>query len=71
MALFRRKAIEIEAIKVAQPMVLQTVRGTIKGDVGDFLLSDVDGSQSFISKEIFYASYDPVDENARLLLIED
>ena len=68
MAKFRKKPVEIDALKISRPMTIETPEGTMKGDPGDWLLIGVDGEQYLCKDELFRQTYEAVDQEAAFML---
>lgn len=71
MARFKHKPIEIDAIKLAQSITINTESGYVEGQPGDFLVTSVDGKQHVVHRDLFLVMYQPMDEDARILMIYD
>lgn len=59
---FRKKPVVIEAIQISRRMTVETLEGTMSGDVGDWLITGVKGEQYFCKPDIFEATYEKVEE---------
>jgi hypothetical protein len=62
---FRKKPVVIEAIRLTQAVEIPTLEGEMVGNVGDWLITGVQGEQYPCKHEIFIATYEPADENAK------
>lgn len=58
----RKRAIIIQAIQIDEEFTVETLEGTMKGKPGDFLMIGVDGERYPCAKEIFFKTYDFVEE---------
>jgi hypothetical protein len=61
MALFRKKPVEVEAIQITRPMIVETLEGVMQGNIADWLITGVKGEQYFCKDTIFRKTYEPVD----------
>lgn len=61
MPLFRKKPVIIEAVRLTQPVEIETLEGKMRGEVGDWLITGVQGEQYPCKDEIFQATYEPVE----------
>lgn len=61
MPLFRKKPVIIEAVRLTQPVEIETLEGKMRGEVGDWLITGVKGEQYPCKDEIFQATYEPVE----------
>jgi hypothetical protein len=57
---FRKKPVVIEATQLTQPMTVKTLEGTMKGGIGDWLITGIAGEQYFCKNNIFVKTYDMV-----------
>ena len=62
MAKWRKKPVIIEAVVLGQPMTVETLEGTMRGNFGDYLITGVKGEQYFCKPDIFLATYEPVED---------
>ena len=60
MPLFRKKPVIIEAVRLTQPVEIETLEGKMRGEAGDWLITGVKGEQYPCKDEIFQATYEPV-----------
>ena len=63
MPLFRKKPVVIEAVRLTQQTVIKTLEGEMLGNIGDWLITGVNGEQYPCKDEIFRKTYDPVDKH--------
>jgi len=68
MAKFRKKPIVIEAVRITEKITIHTREGTLEGYPGEWLLTGVKGEQYPCGDEIFRATYEPVDGEAREMM---
>lgn len=59
---YRKKPVVIEAVQITQPMSVDTLEGTMRGNAGDYLITGVKGEQYFCKPEIFEATYESAEE---------
>ena len=64
---FRKKPVVIAARRLGARQEIRTREGTIVGEPGDWLLVGVEGEEYPCSDRIFRATYDPVDENGKVI----
>lgn len=69
MAKFKHKPIDVDAVRLAQDIVISTDSGEQHGCAGDFLITDADGKQYIVCEALFIATYEPLDEDARILFM--
>lgn len=61
---FRRRPVEIEAVRVTRRMTVETLEGTLQVEPGAWLITGVQGEQYPCADNIFRATYVPVDDAA-------
>ena len=64
MAKYRKRPVVVEAVVVEEPMVIETLEGTMKGSAGDYLITGVAGEKYFCKPDIFLATYEAVEEGS-------
>ena len=64
MAYYRKKPVVVEAVKIAKSMQIETLEGVMQGDIGDMLITGVNGEQYPCKPDIFRKTYDEVTEKA-------
>ena len=63
---YRKKPIIVEAEgPITEPRVISTLEGEMKADVGDFIITGVNGEKYPCKPDIFHKTYEQVDENGR------
>lgn len=62
MAKFKKKPVIIEAYQTDKEMDIETLEGTMHASIGDFIITGVNGEQYPCKPDIFYRTYDPVEE---------
>lgn len=60
MPLFRKKPVIIEAVKITRPMIIKTLEGDMLGNIGDWLITGVNGDQYPCKADIFNQTYEPI-----------
>lgn len=60
MAKFRKKPVEIEAYQTDKEMDIKTLEGTMHANVGDWIITGVNGEQYPCKPDIFEKTYEPV-----------
>lgn len=63
---YRKKSIVIEAYQTDKVMYIETLEGTMKANVGDYIITGVKGEQYPCKPDIFEQTYEPVN-NANTL----
>ncbi len=61
MAKYRKKPLIIDAVKLLQPTLVETLEGTMKGNKGDYLITGIRGEQYICKEDILLESYDFVE----------
>ena len=62
---FRKLPIEIEAMHLTRKITVRTLEGYMDAEPGDWLITGVKGEQYPCKDDIFRASYEAVDDEAR------
>lgn len=60
MAKFRKKPVEVEAVRLTERTEIETLEGTMVGNPGDWLITGVAGEKYPCKDEIFQKTYEPV-----------
>lgn len=58
---YRKKPIVIEAYQTDKVMYIDTLEGTMKANVGDYIITGVNGEQYPCKPDIFEQTYEPED----------
>ena len=58
---FRKKPIVIEAYQTDKEMIIHTLEGDLKADVGDWIITGLRGEEYPCKPDIFEKTYEPVD----------
>lgn len=61
MAKYRKKPVVIEAYQTDKEFEIKTLEGTMKADIGDWIITGVKGEQYPCKPDIFEATYDLVE----------
>ncbi|ADU30594.1 hypothetical protein [Evansella cellulosilytica] len=59
MAKYRRKPIIVDAVKITREMTINSSKGTLKGEPGDYLVTELNGEQYPCSAKEFENNYVP------------
>lgn len=62
MGKYRKRPVVIEAVQITRPITIETKEGSMRGDVGDWLITGIKGEQYPCKPDIFEATYEPVEE---------
>lgn len=62
MAKYRKKPVIIEAYKTDKEVFIETLEGTMKADVGDYIITGVKGEQYPCKPDIFEETYEKVED---------
>ena len=67
MELYRKKPVVIQAEELKEPIEIETLEGTMRGEIGDFLIIGVNGEKYPCKPDIFHKTYTKVsDQNDSL-----
>jgi len=62
---WRKRPVVITAIQIVEPCEVDTLEGTMRGNIGDYLIRGVKGELYFCKPDIFLATYEqPADKPA-------
>jgi hypothetical protein len=61
MAEYRKKPVVIEAYQTDKEMIIHTLEGDMKADIGDYIITGVQGEQYPCKPDIFEQTYEKVD----------
>lgn len=59
---YRKKPIIIEAYQTDKEIFIETLEGTMKANIGDYIITGVNGEQYPCKPDIFEKTYEPVVE---------
>lgn len=62
MGLFRKKPVTVHAERITEPMIVDTLEGTMAGNIGDWLITGVRGEKYPCKDDIFRETYEPTDD---------
>ena len=62
MAKYRKKPVVIEAVQLQERIEIDTLEGTMVGEIGDWLITGVMGEQYPCKPDIFDKTYELVDD---------
>lgn len=60
MPAFRKKPIVVEASRIYEPMLVDTLEGTMHAEAGDWIIKGVNGELYPCKDDIFRKTYEPV-----------
>ena len=60
MAKYRKKPVVIEAYQTDKEMIIHTLEGDMKADIGDYIITGVQGEQYPCKPDIFEQTYEKV-----------
>ncbi|WP_096202564.1 hypothetical protein [Bacillus sp. FJAT-45350] len=66
MARYRRKPIVVEAVKITRTITLETIEGEVKGNPGDYLITDNNREQYICTAYDFEMNYERVKDGTDL-----
>lgn len=58
---YRKKPVVIEAYQTTESFLIPTLEGTMKADIGDWIITGVNGEQYPCKPDIFIKTYDKVE----------
>lgn len=58
---YRKKPVVIEAYQTNKEMIIHTLEGDMKANVGDYIITGVNGEQYPCKPDIFEKTYEPVE----------
>ena len=62
MAKYRKKPVVIEAYQTDKELDIETLEGIMHASIGDFIITGVHGEQYPCKPDIFYETYDFIEE---------
>ena len=62
MSKYRKRPVVVEAYQTDQPIAIETLEGTMRADIGDWIITGVKGEQYPCKPDIFKATYEPAEE---------
>lgn len=61
MAKFQKKPVVIEAYQTDKVMYIETLEGTMRASVGDWIITGINGEKYPCKPDIFEKTYEPID----------
>lgn len=58
---YRKRPVVVEAAQITEPMEVDTLEGTMRGNVGDWLIIGVEGERYFCKDTVFQRTYEAVE----------
>lgn len=58
---YRKKPVVVEAYQTNEPMIIHTLEGDMRADIGDYIITGVNGEQYPCKPDIFDKTYEKVD----------
>ncbi len=68
MPAFKKKPIVVEAVRLTRRTMIETLEGALYGEIGDWLITGVNGEQYPCKHDVFLKTYEPDTQNARVYL---
>jgi hypothetical protein len=62
MVKYRKKPIVIDAVQLTRPVDIHTLEGTMRGDIGDWIITGVNGEQYPCKPDVFEKTYEKVED---------
>ena len=59
MGFYRKRPVIVEAVKLTRKMTIETPEGTMRGKVGDWLITGINGEHYPCSDDVFQQTYEP------------
>ena len=59
---FRKKPVIVEAYQTTAELDIDTLEGTMHADIGDWIITGIQGEQYPCKPDIFEATYEPVEK---------
>lgn len=63
---YRKKPVVITAYRTNTEKEIETLEGTMKADIGDYIITGVKGEQYPCKPDVFDVTYEPVDEDTSI-----
>lgn len=61
MSKFRKKPVVIEAVQATEVTFIETLEGTMRAEIGDWIITGVKGERYPCKPDIFAATYEPAE----------
>jgi len=62
-ALYRKKPVVVEAYRTDKEVIIHTLEGDMKANVGDYIITGVKGEKYPCKPDIFEQTYEPVKDS--------
>ena len=59
---YRKKAVVVEAYQTDKEIIIHTLEGDMRASPGDYIITGVKGEQYPCKPDIFYKTYEAIDE---------
>lgn len=59
--LYRKKPVVVKAYKTDKEIFIETLEGTMKASVGDYIITGVNGERYPCKPDVFEKTYEPVE----------
>lgn len=59
---YRKKPVTVEAVQLTRQVTIETLEGTMVGNVGDWLITGVNGEQYPCKDDVFKKTYEIIEE---------
>lgn len=59
---YRKKPVTVKAYQTDEELEIETLEGTMRADVGDFIIKGIKGEPYPCKPDIFYATYEKVND---------
>lgn len=63
---FVKKPVVIEAYQTDRVLIIPTLEGNMRADVGDWIITGIRGEQYPCKPDVFARTYEPVSDDAKL-----
>jgi hypothetical protein len=60
---YQKKPVIVEAVQLTRQVTIETLEGSMVGNVGDWLITGVNGEQYPCKDDIFQKTYEPAGES--------
>ncbi|MEK4628073.1 hypothetical protein MKZ17_07690 [Solibacillus sp. FSL R7-0682] len=59
---FVKKPIKVRAYKTDKVLYIETLEGTMKADIGDWIVTGIEGERYPVKPDIFFKTYEAVED---------
>ncbi|WP_096435103.1 hypothetical protein [Alteribacter populi] len=63
---YKRRPVEVDAVKITRAISIETTGNTMKGNPGDYLITEVNGEQYPCNAELFEQEYELVKDRLNI-----